>query len=255
MASTQLAPVDGRAVVRCELVQFQTLSGACRKCRTSLIETELTSEPEETRERANPDQSFAQAALLRKVLAMPEGPNRLRFGLAYVLREIRIWHGLSQAEVAKRLSCPRTWLSKIERGECSPLLGSLERLAAFYGIPVSVIVFLAEHPEAPFSKSMLGPTVTVSSIICEVIRMSRIKRGLRVSQLADRMNIALPQVSHVEGGYRKVPTLETLRTFAVGLDVPLPALLKEAEDEALRRQSALAVTVMVAVSPSLAVPV
>jgi transcriptional regulator with XRE-family HTH domain len=37
--------------------------------------------------------------------------------------------GLSQRECAKRMSLPRTWISKIENLQCTPTLSSFEHLA------------------------------------------------------------------------------------------------------------------------------
>jgi transcriptional regulator with XRE-family HTH domain len=49
--------------------------------------------------------------------------------LPNTVRAVRLRLGLSQREVATRMNVPRTFVSKIENGVCSPQLTTLERLA------------------------------------------------------------------------------------------------------------------------------
>lgn len=114
--ATTLAPVDSREVVRCDhclLVQFRTTNDLCRRCHASLDEDE----PE-------------------IVMAMPEpqmmpmnGNGRGHLNLAASIRALRLRGGLSQRQLAGRMSVPRTYVSKIENEKATPTLSSLERLA------------------------------------------------------------------------------------------------------------------------------
>src|ERR1700726_4456130 len=49
--------------------------------------------------------------------------------LAYSIRSLRLRNGLSQRQLALRMSVPRTYVSKIENEKATPTLSSLERLA------------------------------------------------------------------------------------------------------------------------------
>jgi len=115
MAATTLAPVDSREVVRCDecqLVQFRTTNNLCRRCRLSLDE-----EPE-------PVVPCPPVAMPR-VESVPS--NRLP--VANAIRSLRLRAGLSQRQLAQRMSVPRTYVSKIENEKACPTLSSLERLA------------------------------------------------------------------------------------------------------------------------------
>src|ERR1700748_592525 len=114
--ATTLAPVDSREVVRCDhclLVQFRTSNNNCRRCHASLDE-----EPEpEPIEVAPP-------------LMMPVPTNgRGHLNLATSIRSLRLRSGLSQRQLAGRMSVPRTYVLKIENEKATPTLSSLERLA------------------------------------------------------------------------------------------------------------------------------
>jgi transcriptional regulator with XRE-family HTH domain len=114
--ATTLAPVDSREVVRCDhclLVQFRTANSLCRRCHLSLDEEEVAL--------VAPDPIPA---------IMPiNGNGRGHLNLANSIRSLRLRSGLSQRQLAGRMSVPRTYVSKIENEKATPTLSSLERLA------------------------------------------------------------------------------------------------------------------------------
>jgi transcriptional regulator with XRE-family HTH domain len=113
--ATTLAPVDSREVVRCDhchLVQFRTTNNLCRKCRTSLDEDE----PEPILVEPTP-------------VVTPANGTRSHLQIAAAIRMLRQKSGLSQRQLALRMSVPRTYVSKIENEKAVPTLSSLERLA------------------------------------------------------------------------------------------------------------------------------
>jgi len=114
--ATTLAPVDSREVVRCDhclLVQFRTLNNLCRRCHASLDEDEPEIIP------APPPPQL-----------MPSNGNgHGHLNLAAAIRSMRLRNGLSQRQLATRMSVPRTYVSKIENEKATPTLSSLERLA------------------------------------------------------------------------------------------------------------------------------
>jgi len=116
--ATNLAPVDSREVVRCDhclLVQFRTSNSLCRRCHLSLDEDEAAIEA------MNP------APEMLPVNFHSNGRGHLN--LAHSIRSLRLRSGLSQRQLALRMSVPRTYVSKIENEKATPTLSSLERLA------------------------------------------------------------------------------------------------------------------------------
>ena len=118
--ATTLTPVDSREVVRCDhclLVQFRTSNSLCRRCHLSLDEDEaeiaaMTPVPENLPVNINSNSN---------------GRGHLK--LAHSIRSLRLRNGLSQRQLALRMSVPRTYVSKIENEKATPTLSSLERLA------------------------------------------------------------------------------------------------------------------------------
>src|ERR1700682_4193284 len=114
--ATTLAPVDSREVVRCDhclLVQFRTQNNSVRRCHACLDEEE----PEPV-----------QVAPTPVMMPIP-GHGRGHLNLATSIRSLRLRNGLSQRQLAGRMSVPRTYVSKIENEKATPTLSSLERLA------------------------------------------------------------------------------------------------------------------------------
>jgi transcriptional regulator with XRE-family HTH domain len=57
--------------------------------------------------------------------------------VAAAIRSLRMRAGLSQRQLAARMSVPRTYVSKIENEKACPTLGSLERLACALKVRIS----------------------------------------------------------------------------------------------------------------------
>src|SRR5437588_12528578 len=116
--ATTLTPVDSREVVRCDrclLVQFRTSNSLCRRCHLSLDEDEA---------------EIAAMTPAPEVLPVNVHSNgRGHLQLASSIRSLRHRNGLSQRQLALRMSVPRTYVSKIENEKATPTLSSLERLA------------------------------------------------------------------------------------------------------------------------------
>jgi transcriptional regulator with XRE-family HTH domain len=113
--ATTLAPVNAREVVRCDrcqLVQFRTNNGLCRRCHASL----------------DPDEP---EILIEEPAPQPINPSHHGGGLqvASAIRSLRQRSGLSQRQLALRMQVPRTYVSKIENEKATPTLSSLQRLA------------------------------------------------------------------------------------------------------------------------------
>ena len=63
------------------------------------------------------------------VMMAVAGNGRGHLNLATSIRSLRLRNGLSQRQLAGRMSVPRTYVSKIENEKATPTLSSLERLA------------------------------------------------------------------------------------------------------------------------------
>jgi transcriptional regulator with XRE-family HTH domain len=96
-------------------VQFRTSNSLCRRCHLSLDEDEA--------ELA----AMTPAPEMLPININSTGRGHLR--LAHSIRSLRLRSGLSQRQLALRMSVPRTYVSKIENEKATPTLSSLERLA------------------------------------------------------------------------------------------------------------------------------
>jgi len=64
--------------------------------------------------------------------------------LAEALRLLRVFHDISQTELADRLQISKSFLSEIESGKKEPTLQLLSRYATEFEISVSSLLFFAE---------------------------------------------------------------------------------------------------------------
>src|SRR6266853_321616 len=65
--------------------------------------------------------------------------------LAEALRLVRVFHDISQTELADRLQISKSFLSEIESGKKEPTLHLLSRYASEFKISVSSLLFFAER--------------------------------------------------------------------------------------------------------------
>jgi transcriptional regulator with XRE-family HTH domain len=61
------------------------------------------------------------------------------------IRAARKHYGLSQGQLALRIGCPRTWVSKVETGRATPTMTSFLRVAKAMGIEGWKLLRCAEH--------------------------------------------------------------------------------------------------------------
>jgi len=108
----------------CALVQFHTERNACRRCKRELVPTEPVTVEETAPVPAVPEQVESSAS---------------SFSPATVVT-LRQLCGLSQRQLAARMNCPRTYISKIENGKAVPTLHSLDRIAHALGVTSAQIL-------------------------------------------------------------------------------------------------------------------
>jgi transcriptional regulator with XRE-family HTH domain len=61
------------------------------------------------------------------------------------LRLMRVFHDLTQKELAGKLDISNSHLSEIESGKKQPSIALLERYSQVFGIPISSILFFSEN--------------------------------------------------------------------------------------------------------------
>jgi len=64
------------------------------------------------------------------------------------LRLMRIFHDLSQKDLAEKLDISKSYLSEIESGKKQPTLDLLNRYSNIFDIPLSSILFFSENLES-----------------------------------------------------------------------------------------------------------
>lgn len=131
VAETTPAPailVDSKVVIRCQkcqLNQFMTRQGTCRRCRCAL----RCEEPPVIVHEFQPAQS-----------ASPARPSVDMATAIWLLRSAR---GMSQRAMAKKMGIPRTYISKLECNRCVPSPGQIRRIAGTLEVPEYCLVALA----------------------------------------------------------------------------------------------------------------
>ena len=149
--ATTLAPVDSREVVRCDrcsLVQFRTTNNLCRRCHLSLDEEE-------------PD-----------------------LNLATSIRSLRLRNGLSQRQLAGRMSVPRTYVSKIENEKATPTLSSLERLARALEVTVPDLLSGGERTRQEEVRELMQDQF-ISEILPFVSQLNGMQMSSILTQVRD----------------------------------------------------------------------
>jgi len=169
--ATTLAPVDSREVVRCDhclLVQFRTSNDLCRRCHASLDEEE-------------PEVVVAEPL---PQMAPVHGPGRGHLNLAASIRSLRLRNGLSQRQLATRMSVPRTYVSKIENEKATPTLSSLERLARALEVTVPDLLSGGERNRQEEIRD-LAQDQFIAEILPFVAQLSGIQMQSIVAQVRD----------------------------------------------------------------------
>jgi transcriptional regulator with XRE-family HTH domain len=170
MATIPVTPqgtLESREVLRCErcqLVQFRSHTGNCRRCHKAL-------EPEEL-----------PLPAIHLHTSAPAAPQEL--DVARAVRSLRHARSLSQRQLAARMSVPRTYISKIENGKAMPTLSSLERLANALEAKIGDLL----HDDRSRRANALA-AITADSFLCEVLpltgRMNAFQQQVLLSQARD----------------------------------------------------------------------
>lgn len=106
----------------CEMNQFVTASGLCRRCHKGLL-------PE-------PAPPVVAPVQVREFTFEPQK----KLEIATLIRELRLERNLSQRQLADRMATKRTYISKIENGRVMPTVALLKRFAAALRVDVSALL-------------------------------------------------------------------------------------------------------------------
>lgn len=165
-----------RSVVRCwscSLMQYETMSGKCRRCGIGLIRAD------------DVEQAIASAEPAAVAAPLVGGFDRARFT---ALRKAR---NLTVRALAIRVNRPRTWISKIEHGHSIPRPSSLYLLSNALNCSVGEMLFdpsgdrlkaEAELLADPFLAEMAGDLARLDDtarnrVLCEAIYLDKRRRA------------------------------------------------------------------------------
>lgn len=81
-------------------------------------------------------------------MSVADSQNSLRSALAAQIRAARLKNGMSQEQLAFSSDLHRTYISQIERGQKSPTIDCLARIASSLRTTPSILLNLAENPVA-----------------------------------------------------------------------------------------------------------
>jgi ribosome-binding protein aMBF1 (putative translation factor) len=118
--------------VDCDLVQFVTLWGRCRKCRKPYDEPLRLAETHGPKESQTPIPY--KAANSEIVRALP-----------YVVRVVRQAQGMSQGQLAGLMGCARQNVNRLECGHKTPNMETFVNLCSALSISQSGFLYLCEH--------------------------------------------------------------------------------------------------------------
>lgn len=80
--------------------------------------------------------------------------------LSQALRMIRVFHDMSQKDLALRLEIAQSYLSEIESGKKEPSLALLQKYSVVFKIPLSSIMFFSEHMEDGRASNKLRTSIS-----------------------------------------------------------------------------------------------
>jgi transcriptional regulator with XRE-family HTH domain len=155
---------ETRSTIRCtacKLNQFRTRSGSCRRCSVPYPSPKTAPEP------------VAPTKAATEMFVPGLNAERVRHTGSRI-EQLRIARGWTQAEMQRRSRVSRSYLSRIEDGQMTPSLGTLEKLATTSGVGLAYFFSDAESPvEDPLCRA-IAPYVK---------RLTKTQRDHLVAQL------------------------------------------------------------------------
>ncbi len=131
-----------REVVRCKvcgLVQYRTRTGNCRRCLRMLPpKVEFLIPPPPAQELPGDDRQLFE-----------KWPNRETVeNIGQRIRQLRESRGMTQSQLQARSRVSRSYLSRIESGQMTPSLGTLEKISEALGVGLNRFFIPESNGEA-----------------------------------------------------------------------------------------------------------
>ncbi len=131
-----------REVIRCKscgLVQYRTHSGNCRRCvRLLPPKVEFLIPPPVTQELPGDNRQLFE-----------KWPNRETVeNIGHRIRQLRESRGMTQSQLQARSRVSRSYLSRIESGQMTPSLGTLEKISEALGVGLNRFFIPESNGEA-----------------------------------------------------------------------------------------------------------
>ena len=190
---------DSREVVKCghcQLVQFRTCSGNCRRCFSEIPQHVKLDE-------RSPVELLVSEDAVKKI------SKELRFGDN--LKLLRVSFGYSQGDLAVKLSSSRTYVCRIEIGSQEPGLEFIERISECFSISTMNLMspnlggwhWIFDDPYmVEIARLMPGLTARRREIILSAVKMQSeevARQGRKNGKLARRrMNVLKQQANNAE---------------------------------------------------------
>jgi len=136
-------PLDlDREVIRCKvcgLVQYRTRTGNCRRCLRLLpAKVEFLIPPPAPQELPGDDRQLFET-----------WPNRETVeNIGRRIRQLRESRGMTQSQLQARSRVSRSYLSRIESGQMTPSLGTLEKISEALGVGLNRFFIPESNGEA-----------------------------------------------------------------------------------------------------------
>jgi transcriptional regulator with XRE-family HTH domain len=166
-AKPNVPPREVIRCLRCQLVQFRTASGRCRRCVKALPPRLLL-----VRRAPNSEETLSTVAgqspadSRRPFLVRNARVEKLTIGAKLV--RCRKERGLSQTELARRAGIPRSYVSRMENNHLTPGPRIAARLAATLGI--TIVDLLSRTPESA-SEGLLAKDPVCAQLLLEFPRL------------------------------------------------------------------------------------
>jgi transcriptional regulator with XRE-family HTH domain len=146
-------------------------------------------------------------------------PTQENFGSR--LRRERVINGLSQADLAAKLSVTQPTISTWEQGSSHPRPAQRQKLVEIFGPGIE-----GREDELPATLSGISP-------FGQWLTETRRARGLSVKELAERAGLSIPAIYAIENGSISNPRQTTVKALEQALNARVPAdTAAETEEEA-----------------------
>lgn len=134
------------------------------------------------------------------------------------IRKVRTDKGLTQKQLADRMSVTQSHVWQYENGLVKPSDKQVKKFADALGVSVKELLSVEENNKTE--------NESIAMTVGERIREIRQKAGLTQKQLADRMGVTPSQIGQYERGLVN-PSNTQIKKFADALNIPFEILLAD----------------------------